>query len=254
MPESRVRYPSRISVTVVLPAPLGPSSAKHSPSVDLEGGTVQGPQVAVALADVGHAHCRLAHADDHGTKRTPTTGRYAARVRIMVARCRVDYVGQAHRPPARGHPGDHGQGRRLGADPLRRRLLQAAQLDEPALHDPHRRLGRGRAPSRSGPSRTRRGSSWSSASTRCCTPPTTSSASIPGLVKDGVEAHLQKLLAEQVGRAGRGLAAGAAGVPDGDRAGRPHVPRRRRARGRRRDQASRRDRRGRAARPATSSC
>ena len=37
----------------------------------------------------------------------------------------------------------------------------------------------------------------------------------PGLVKDGVEAHLQELLAEQVEHARRRLAAGPAGVPDG---------------------------------------
>ena len=35
----------------------------------------------------------------------------------------------AHRPPAAGHPAAAGQGRRLGPGPLRRRLLQAAELD-----------------------------------------------------------------------------------------------------------------------------
>ena len=46
----------------------------------------------------------------------------------------------------------------------------------------------------------------------------------PGLVKDGVEAHLQELLAAQMRRARRGLAAGPPRVPDRDRPGRPHVP------------------------------
>ena len=50
----------------------------------------------------------------------------------------------------------------------------------------------------------------------------------PGLVKDGVEAHLQELLAEQIETLGAGLAAGTPGVPDRDRAGRHPVPRRRR--------------------------
>ena len=36
----------------------------------------------------------------------------------------------------------------------------------------------------------------------------------PGLVKDGVEAHLQKLLAEQIQTLGDGLPAGAPRVPD----------------------------------------
>ena len=40
----------------------------------------------------------------------------------------------AHRPPADGDPAAAGQGRRLGVDPRRRPRLQAAELDEPALH------------------------------------------------------------------------------------------------------------------------
>ena len=47
----------------------------------------------------------------------------------------------------------------------------------------------------------------------------------PGLVKDGVEAHLQKLLAEHIHTLGDGLPAGAAGVPDRDRPGRHAGPR-----------------------------
>ena len=71
----------------------------------------------------------------------------------------------------------------------------------------------------------------------------------PGLQKDGVEAHLQELLAGTSRDAGRRLAAGPPGVPDRDRAGRPPVPRRRQRDGRHRDQAARRDRRRRAAHP-----
>ncbi len=46
----------------------------------------------------------------------------------------------------------------------------------------------------------------------------------PGLVKDGVEAHLQALLAEHVELLGAGLQLGATGVHDSDRAGGPAVP------------------------------
>ena len=70
----------------------------------------------------------------------------------------------------------------------------------------------------------------------------------PGLIKDGVEAHLQELLAEHRD-ARRGLDAGPARVPDRDRPGRHPVPGRGRRDGRRRDQAARRDRRRRAADP-----
>ena len=51
----------------------------------------------------------------------------------------------------------------------------------------------------------------------------------PGLQKDGVEAELQRLLALHVETFGAGLVAGAPGVPDGDRAGRPALPGRRAA-------------------------
>ena len=52
----------------------------------------------------------------------------------------------------------------------------------------------------------------------------------PGLQKDGVEKHLQELLAEHPGDAGRRPDAGPPRVPHRDRPGRPDVPRRRRAR------------------------
>ena len=42
----------------------------------------------------------------------------------------------------------------------------------------------------------------------------------PGLQKDGVEAHLQKLLAEQIDLLGDGHSLGAPRVHDGDRPGR----------------------------------
>ena len=49
----------------------------------------------------------------------------------------------AHRPPADGHPGADDQGRRVGARALRRRLLQAAELDVAALQGPRGRQRRG---------------------------------------------------------------------------------------------------------------
>ena len=60
------------------------------------------------------------------------------------------------------------------------------------------------------------------------------------LEKDGVERDLQELLAGRAAVVRRGLPARAARVADGHRAGRPHVPRRRRRLGRGRDQARRR--------------
>ena len=46
----------------------------------------------------------------------------------------------------------------------------------------------------------------------------------PGLVKDGVEAHLQELLAAHPGALGDGLRPGAPRVHDRDRPGRPALP------------------------------
>ena len=59
----------------------------------------------------------------------------------------------AHGPPADGDPRADDQGRRLGARPLRRRLLQAAELDVTALHparghDRRRASRSGRSPAR----------------------------------------------------------------------------------------------------------
>ena len=61
----------------------------------------------------------------------------------------------------------------------------------------------------------------------------------PGLVKDGVEAHLQVLLAEHVSALGAGVPPGAAGVPHRHRSGRPVVPGSRRGERGRGDQAAR---------------
>ena len=60
-------------------------------------------------------------------------GRFDA-VRLVIAECSVDYAGRltAHLP--HGPPPAARQGRRIGARPLRRRLVQAAELDEPAVH------------------------------------------------------------------------------------------------------------------------
>ena len=104
--------------------------------------------------------------------------------------------------PADGDPPPRGQGGRLGARALRRRLLQAAQLDEPALQ--RRPRTSTTTASARGPSSTRRTSAWSSRSRRSCTTAGTTSASTPGLSKDGVEAHLQELLAAQVETFGPG--------------------------------------------------
>ena len=60
--------------------------------------------------------------------------------------------GSPRRPPRRGRAARDAQGRRQRRGPLRRQGVQAAQLDEPAVHDPeHRRRDRrrdaqGRAP------------------------------------------------------------------------------------------------------------
>ena len=71
----------------------------------------------------------------------------------------------------------------------------------------------------------------------------------PGLQKDGVEKHLQELLADHPATLADGLTPGTPRVPDRDRPRRPDVPRRRGPERRRRDQAPRRDRRRRAAHP-----
>ena len=64
--------PSAISTSVVLPAPLGPSRPKNSPAPTVEGHPVDGPHVAVALAQVvnddGRAHGgHVCRESTHGT-------------------------------------------------------------------------------------------------------------------------------------------------------------------------------------------
>ena len=164
-------------------------------------------------------------------------------MRLVIARCSVDYVGPAQRPPAAGDAADHGQGRRVRRHPRRRGRLQAAELDERA--EP---------------------AGWKATACWTVTNPKGETLTItldevlsdsswelgldPGLHKDGVEAHLQELLAANCeqprGRACAWCAASSrptsarsiccAATRDG-------------AHGGGRDQASRRDRRRRAAHP-----
>ena len=65
--------------------------------------------------------------------------------------------------------------------------------------------------------------------TRCCATSAHDLGTDPGLSKDGVEAHLQELLAARPARHRGRADAGAPGVPDRHRPGRPAVPGRRRA-------------------------
>ena len=93
-------------------------------------------------------------------------------VRLVIARCSVDYAGRltAHLPV--GHPADHGEGRRLRRHPRRRRRLQAAQLDE------RPEQGR-RAATTGGSSPAPRARRSPSSSRRCSATRPTSSASTP---------------------------------------------------------------------------
>ena len=120
-------------------------------------------------------------------------------VRLVIARCSVDYAGSALRPPARGDAADHGEGRRLRGGPRRRRRLQAAELDERAEHARRRRrpLGRHQPEGRDADDHAARGAHRRRPSDL---------GDDPGLQKDGVEAHLQELLAASPAR-DRGRAA-----------------------------------------------
>ena len=124
-----------------------------------------------------------------------------SRVRLVIAHCTVDYIGRltAHLPSARRLAAV--QGRRVGQRACRRPCLQAAELDEPAVLVDRGARGRGAG---MGGARTRPASSCASPSRTSNTTPAMSWASIPGLVKDGVEAHLQALLAEHVELLGAG--------------------------------------------------
>ena len=161
------------------------------------------------------------------------------RVRLVVARCSVDYVGRltAHLAPAirvlMVKADDsvlvHSDGGSY--KPLNWMSPPCWLIEEP---------GRWTV-------RTRPASSSSSPSRRCFHDSRHELGVDPGLVKDGVEAHLQILLAEHVATLGEGWSLVRREFPTPDRSGRPDVP----GRGRRQrgggDQATRRHRRRRAA-------
>jgi hypothetical protein len=93
---------------------------------------------------------------DHvGPRADPPSRVTFAHVRLVIARCSVDYAGRlsAHLPEA--SPTHHGQGRRLRGDPRRRRRLQAAQLDERPQHTGRSWRPLGRHNPRARPSRSR---------------------------------------------------------------------------------------------------
>ena len=170
-------------------------------------------------------------------------------VRLVVARCSVDYVGRltAHLPMATAAAA--GQGRRVGLGPRRRPGVQAAELDEPAVQPP--RGGRRRAV---WTVTNKAGEQLIITIEEVLHDSSHELGADPGLVKDGVEADLQRLLAEQIQTLGDGLPAGPPGVPDRDRPGRHPLPgRRRRRRSRSRSSAAARST-GSSSSPATSSC
>ena len=197
------------------------------------------PAVGVDLAAAERLHVTRCRVPVRGRDaRGPTT---VSRVRLVIARCQVDYVGRltAHLPmaprlllvKADGSVSVHADDRAYkplnwmsppcwleeqpGVWTVRNKADESLviTIDE-VLHDTSHELGVD-----------------------------------PGLVKDGVEAHLQELLAAHPDDARRRLHAGPPRVHDGDRPGGPAVPRRRRGHGGRGGQAARRDRRGRAAHP-----
>ena len=118
-------------------------------------------------------------------------------VRLVIARCSVDYVGRltAHLPmaprlllvKADGSVLVHADGGSY--KPLNWMSPPCRLVEADGLLDGHQQGRRAAA---------------HHASTRCCTIRRTSSASIPGLVKDGVEAHLQVLLAQHIEKLGQG--------------------------------------------------
>ena len=161
---STVRVPARQSRTRThddtgSPATItrpGPSARRSS----AEGGRGRGGGRGVRRAR-SRAHCRFARRED---RRCALPGRLRR---------------AADRPPADGHPGADDQGRRVGAGALRRRVLQAAQLDVAAVHVPrgqHRgrpaRVDGDRGQDRRHPAHPHRGGAL--------TTPATTSASTPG--------------------------------------------------------------------------
>ena len=177
---------------------------------------------------IQHARCR-------GT--AGSVARRAARHRPVLGRLRRPAVG----PPARGRAADHGQGRRLRRDPRRRRRLQAAELDERPEHAGHgrRTVGRRQPQGRAADDHAARGAG------RLVLGPRRRPRAAEGRRRGPPPGAAGGQPARHRG----GPAPRAPGVPDGDRAGRPRLPRRRRQRRRHRGQAARRDRRRRAAGP-----
>jgi hypothetical protein len=146
--------------------------------------------------------------------------------------CRLH--GPAQRPPAPGAPAAAGQGGRLGAGPLRRRGVQAAQLDVAPVHPgPGARGLEGHQPQRRFVDHPDRGDPPRLLSRPGCRPRAGQGrrrAAPPGAAGRPVQ------------RPGRRLVAGPARVPDRHRPGRPALPRRPGRLRRRRDQAPGRDR------------
>ncbi|CAA9424597.1 MAG: Endonuclease NucS, partial [uncultured Pseudonocardia sp.] len=155
----------------------------------------------------------------------------------------------AHRPPAHGDPPAAGQGRRVGVHPRRRPRLQAAELDEPALHPQGRAR---RHPGRQGGDldghqQGRRAADHHDRDRRAR--PLPGPRRRPGPAEGRRRGRAAAAARAARGDLRRGLVARPPGVPDRDRTGRPALPRRRGRRGGRGDQAARGDRRRRAAHP-----
>ena len=112
-------------------------------------------------------------------------------MRLLVARCSVTYEGRLGARLAPGDPPRAVQGRRLDRDPLRREGVQAAQLDEPAVHD------RG-ARRRDRRDQSRRARRCEIALHEVLHDTDVELGDDPGLEKDGVEAELQQLIAARV--------------------------------------------------------
>ena len=240
----RRRSPLRAN-TSAMPAPIVPRpttpTVLNSRAIALPSDRPRSPRHARAGPRVDSARChRSPHG--HGVGSRPCASSSPAARSTTPA---------GSPPTCRSPPGCSRQGRRLGARALRRRLVQAAQLDEPAVHAASRAPRTDAGVTQSGRSaRQDRRPLRASASTRSCTTRRTSSASTPACVKDGVEAHLQKLLAEQV-RHARRRATRSCAASTRPRSG-PSTSWCRDAAGgarRRRDQAARRHRRRRAAHP-----
>src|SRR4051794_3940202 len=151
---------SRAAVTAGVTKPPVYSTRRTSP--DAAGAGSASPSASPAGARSAHAVSVNSNADARtaeilmplGRGRTPigstpvdvgsrTTGSVGARASGHRPLLRGLHR-TAHRPPADGDEAAAGQGRRLGVHPRRRPRLQAAELDEPALHAEGRARRRGR--------------------------------------------------------------------------------------------------------------